>query len=380
MKKIIFLLFLALCACSQTHVTRTDNPLPEWAIGGFVRPADVNPIISPEPESVFPCPMTDTMLAWESNDTFNPAAVAYDGRIVVLYRAEDNSGHGIGTRTSRIGYASSPDGISFIREKEPVMYPDEDSQQEMEWTGGCEDPRVAMTEDGTYVMMYTQWNRRIPRLAVATSRDLKKWTKHGPAFEDAYDGRFIDEPTKSASVLTELKDGRLVVKQVDGRYFMYWGEKHVYAAVSDNLTDWTPLICEDGSLKKLMSSREGYFDSQLTECGPPAVWTDEGIVLMYNGKNCPEKGDVRYTPNVYAAGQVLFDHSDPTRILARLDNPFFRPMDSFEKSGQYVDGTVFIEGLVFHHDKWFLYYGCADSKVAVAVYDPADKGYGDPLP
>lgn len=324
--------------------------------------------------------MTDTLLAWESNDTFNPAATVYDGKIVVLYRAEDNSGQGIGSRTSRIGYAFSEDGISFTREKTPVMYPDKDNQKEMEWTGGCEDPRVVMTEDGTYVMMYTQWNRKVPRLAVATSRDLKTWTKHGPAFEDAYEGRFFDEPTKSASILTELKDGRLVVKQIDGRYFMYWGEKHVYAAVSDNLTDWTPLVEEDGSLRKLMSPREGYFDSQLTECGPPAVWTDKGIVLMYNGKNCPEKGDKRYTPNVYAAGQVLFDHKDPTKVLARLDNPFFRPMDSFEKSGQYVDGTVFIEGLVFHQDKWFLYYGCADSKVAVAVYDTNNKGYGDHLP
>lgn len=380
MKKTFIILLAALCACTQNQKTITDNPLPDWALGGFIRPADVNPIISPEPESVFPCPMTDTLLAWESNDTFNPAATVYDGKIVVLYRAEDNSGQGIGSRTSRIGYAFSEDGISFTREKAPVMYPDKDNQKEMEWTGGCEDPRVVMTEDGTYVMMYTQWNRKVPRLAVATSRDLKTWTKHGPAFEDAYEGRFFDEPTKSASILTELKDGRLVAKQIDGRYFMYWGEKHVYAAVSDNLTDWTPLVEEDGSLRKLISPREGYFDSQLTECGPPAVWTDKGIVLMYNGKNCPEKGDKRYTPNVYAAGQVLFDHKDPTKVLARLDNPFFRPMDSFEKSGQYIDGTVFIEGLVFHQDKWFLYYGCADSKVAVAVYDTNNKGYGDHLP
>lgn len=380
MKKSFIILIAALCACTQTEQTITDNPLPDWALGGFIRPTDVNPIISPVAETTFPCPMTDTCLAWESNDTFNPAATIYDGKVVVLYRAEDNSGQGIGSRTSRIGYASSTDGISFSREKEPVMYPDKDSQKEMEWTGGCEDPRVVMTEDGTYVMMYTQWNRKVPRLAVATSRDLKTWTKHGPAFEDAYESRFFDEPTKSASILTELKDGRLVVKQIDGRYFMYWGEKHVYAAVSDNLTDWTPLVCEDGSLRKLMSPREGYFDSQLTECGPPAIWTDKGIVLMYNGKNCPEKGDSRYTPNVYAAGQVLFDHKDPTKLIARLDNPFFRPMDSFEKSGQYVDGTVFIEGLVFHQDKWFLYYGCADSRVAVAVYDPNTKGYGDPLP
>ena len=31
----------------------------------------------------------------------------------------------------------------------------------------------SMTEDGLYVMLYTAWNRNLPRLAVATSRDLK---------------------------------------------------------------------------------------------------------------------------------------------------------------------------------------------------------------
>ena len=46
-------------------------------------------------------------------------------------------------------------------------------------------------------------------------------------------------------------------------------------------------------------------------------------------------------------------------------------LEPFEKSGQYVNGTVFIEGMVYFKHKWFLYYGCADSRVAVAVYDPA---------
>lgn len=53
-----------------------------------------------------------------------------------------------------------------------------------------------------------------------------------------------------------------------------------------------------------------------------------------------------------------------------MDKPFYIPESDFEKSGQYPAGTVFIEGLVFYNQKWFLYYGCADSRVAVAVYDP----------
>jgi predicted GH43/DUF377 family glycosyl hydrolase len=45
-----------------------------------------------------------------------------------------------------------------------------------------------------------------------------------------------------------------------------------------------------------------------------------------------------------------------------------------------VDGTVFIEGMVYFKNKWYLYYGCADSKVGVAVYDPKRPAKADPLP
>ncbi|HCX57330.1 MAG TPA: hypothetical protein DHU90_12265, partial [Sphingobacterium sp.] len=106
---------------------------------------------------------------------------------------------------------------------------------------------------------------------------------------------------------------------------------------SDNMLDWEPVVDEKGQLKAFISPREGYFDSSLTECGPPAILTDKGILLLYNGKNHPEKGDKRFNKGTYSAGQVLFDSKDPGKVLARMDVPFLRPMEAFEKSGQYVD-------------------------------------------
>lgn len=338
--------------------------LPNWTLGPFSRPAGINPIILPDTSTQFKDPMTQTMVAWESNDTFNPAAVLKDGKICVLYRAEDRSGKGIGMRTSRIGLATSNDGIHIQhRSPVPVLYPDKDAQQEFEWKGGCEDPRVAMTIDGTYLVLYTEWNNKVPRLGAALSKDLIHWKKSGPIFK----GKFRDMATKSASIVTEVKNGQLVIAKLNGKYWIYWGEEHVYAATSDNLSDWTPLTTADGKLKILMSPRKGSFDSQLTECGPPAVKTDKGIVLLYNGKNDVSEGDKRYTPAAYCAGQALFDRNDPEKLLARLDQPFLIPEESFEKSGQYPAGTVFIEGLVLFRNKWFLYYGCADSRVAVVT-------------
>lgn len=351
-----------------------QQPLPDWAIGPFTRPAGVNPVISPDSSTKFNDPMSKRLLDWESNDTFNPAATVKNNKVYVLYRAEDKSGVGIGRRTSRIGLAESEDGMKLKRSGTPVLFPAVDDQQEFEWPGGCEDPRVAVTEDGTYLILYTQWNKKVPRLASATSKDLITWKKHGPVFQDAYQGKFLNTPSKSASILTSLKKGKLVITKHQGKYWMYWGEHRVYAATSTNLTDWEPVLNERGALRELAAPRKGYFDSGLTECGPPAVLTAKGIVLMYNGKNRGDAGrDSNYTANSYCAGQMLFSTKDPAQLTGRLDQPFLIPTASFEKSGQYPAGTVFIEGLVYHRKKWMLYYGCADSRVAVAVYDPSGK-------
>jgi predicted GH43/DUF377 family glycosyl hydrolase len=362
-------------------IAQTQNRLPDWALGGFVRPAGVNPVISPDSTTRFMCPMKNGLVDWESNDTFNPAATIKDGKIVVLYRAEDKAGKAIGKRTSRIGYAESTDGISFKRRSTPVLFPADDSQKAMEWPGGCEDPRVAVTTDGLYVIFYTQWNQDKARIGVATSKDLIKWEKHGPAFKKAYNGKFNNIWTKSGSILTRLEKEKQVIAKLNGKYWLYFGEAHVNVATSTDLINWEPVVDKSGNLVNLISPRKGYFDSNLTECGPPSILTDKGIVLLYNGKNDKgEDGDKRFTPNSYCAGQVLFDKNDPTKVLSRLDVPFFRPMEPFEKSGQYVAGTVFIEGMVYFKKKWLLYYGCADSRVGVAVYDPAKSVPADPLP
>ncbi len=342
-------------------------PLPDWAFGPFVRPEGVNPVIAPR-DVAFMCPMRKRLLKWEESDTFNPAAAVKDGKIVVLYRAEDNTFTGIGSRTSRVGYAETTDGFTMKRDSAPVLFPCEDDQKEFDWEGGCEDPRVAMTEDGLYVCTYTSWNKKVARLCVATSRDLKRWKKHGPAFAKAENGKYINRFSKSAVIVQapSAKDpSRYVITKIDGRYVMYWGEGAFEIAYSDNLVDWAP----GGTI---MRTRKGLFDSALTEVGPAAILTKKGIVVFYNGKNSKDdNADPRFPRGAYCGGQALFSAAEPEKFLDRLDVPYFRPEADFERTGQYRDGTVFTEGLVFYKGKWHLYYGCADSFVGYAVWDPA---------
>ncbi|MEP6594363.1 MAG: glycoside hydrolase family 130 protein [Ginsengibacter sp.] len=364
-------LTVILYTLSFTGYCQDETNLPEWALGPFIRPQNVNPILSPDKKNLFTDPMTNKKVAWEANDVFNPAATVKANKIYVLYRAEDESGTAIGSRTSRIGLAESVDGFTMMRRRSPVLYPANDNQRKFEWTGGCEDPRIAVTEDGTFVIFYTQWNKEIPRIGVATSKDLIHWKKFGPAFRKAWNGRFLNMATKSASILTRLVNGKQVIAKIKGKYLLYWGEHFINLATSDDLVNWKPMLDDKNELLQVISTRPGYFDSDLTECGPPAIITGKGILLIYNGKNKPGKdGDEKYAADTYAAGQVLFSLNDPAKPIGRLNKPFFVPTEPFEKSGQYPAGTVFTEGLVYFKSKWFLYYGCADSRVAVAVYDP----------
>ena len=365
----------AVTAALLVALAQAGRAQESWMFGPFTKPRAVNPVIVPDSGATFLSPMNDSIVRWEQYATFNPAAVARAGTVFLLYRAEDASGDAkIGAHTSRLGLAQSRDGLRFTRRPTPVLFPAKDSQAVYEWPGGVEDPRLVEAEDGTYVLTYTQWTRDVPRLAVATSKDLLAWTKHGPAFARAHEGRYMKVESKSGAILSRVVGNRVVATKVRGRYWMYYGVPDIQIATSENLVDWTPLEDANGRPLKVLSPRPGYFDSWLVEAGPPALITPRGIVVLYNAGNSGEYGDPSLPARVYTGGQALFDAANPVKLLARTARPFIRPSEDYERTGQYVEGTTFIEALVPFGGRWFLYYGTADSRVGVAVWDPNRSG------
>lgn len=338
--------------------------------GTWSRPVD-QPVIRPVQSTVFSDPVTGQTVHWEALHTFNPAAVVRNGNVYVLYRAEDDSGSMmIGGHVSRLGLAVSSDGIHFQQMPQPVLFPAKDAQEERESPGGVEDPRIVEAPDGTYVLTYTQWSRKLARYSVgiATSRDLQHWQKQGPAFLGSLGGRYDTLKYKSAAILTERKGDRLIAAKVNGRYWMFWGDLGIRLATSDDLIHWTPVESAPGEVKVVLKPRPGLPDSDFPEAGPPPVLTKQGIVMLYNGKNKDGEGkDPALKAGTYAVLQAVLSATDPSTILTRTDTPVFKPELPFEQSGQYAAGTTFSEGLVLFKGKWFLYYGCADSFVGVAT-------------
>jgi predicted GH43/DUF377 family glycosyl hydrolase len=362
LKPLSILLFfcVAINSCSESSNAQIN-------VNRFYKPKE-NPVLQADSSFTFKDPITHKIVRWQKADVFNPGAIIKDNKVYLLYRCEDNPAAAIGGRTSRLGLAESEDGIHFKKFSTPVLYPDSSKFMQYDYPGGCEDPRLVQAEDGMYVVTYTSWNSKVARLSIAFSNDLFHWQKKGPAFAKAYNGKFLKSWSKSGSIITKFVNNKQVAAKINGKYWMYWGEHFINIAWSDNLYDWTPVLNSSGRLKSLAAPRPKKFDSDLTECGPPAIITGKGIVLLYNGKNATsENADTKLPRGTYSVGEIVFDKNDPQKIISRSDTCFLKPSLPHETSGQYRAGTTFAEGLVFFKHKWFLYYGTADSYVGVAV-------------
>jgi beta-1,2-mannosidase len=291
--------------------------------GSWKRLSD-SPILSPRGDG------------FESAGVFNPAVIKHNGQFVMLYRAQDTKG------TSRLGYATSKDGLHFSARPQPALSPEADYEK----NGGVEDPRLVEI-DGTYYLTYTGYNTKDAQLCLATSQDLEHWDRKGVILP-AYKGNWNRGWTKSGAILTQ---------KVQGKYWMYWlgtaADKtdQMGLASSTDLVHWT-----EETQTPVLPKRQGMFDSRVVEPGPPPVMTNDGILLIYNGAD---------DKLLYQVGWALFDKNDPRKVLARSDQPIFGPEKEWEKVGQ-VPNVTFVEGLVREGSRWLFYYGGADKYVGIA--------------
>jgi predicted GH43/DUF377 family glycosyl hydrolase len=201
---------------------------------------------------------------------------------------------------------------------------------------------------------------------VATSANLQKWKKQGLAFKQE---KYKDLWSKSGAIIGRKVGSKLIATKINGKYWMYFGDTSIFLATSKDLITWEIVEDATGKPKPIFGPRPDKFDSRLVEPGPYALYTKKGIVLIYNSSNAANNNDTTQPKFTYAAGQALFDTNAPYKLLDRSANYFLHPDKPYELIGE-VNNVCFVEGLVYFNNQWLLYYGTADSKIAVAVAKP----------
>ncbi len=249
---------------------------------------------------------------------------------------------------------------------------------------GCEDPRVTFIPVlDRYVMAYTAFGPKGPRIAFALSYDGYEWERLGladfsapelPAGDDK-DAAFFPEPVISpAGVLSLALYHRpmLHISAVDGRAAVPLildlppADREsiciAYVPLEPVLADVRNLLTIAESVQVLVP--HGTWGRIKLGGGTVPVRIAEGWFSLYHGVDAiPIDGGFKMR---YSAGVVIHDADDLTQIRYCSDAPIMVPEGDDELVGM-VGNVVFPTALDIDGDRTFdVYYGMADSRIGRA--------------
>lgn len=317
-----------------------------------------NPILQPIPEHW-----------WESEAVFNPAALYDNGRVHVFYRAMGKDG------ISRVGYASSKDGVHFdVRLSEPVYAPPHEMIQSAAafargktgklsyetltydtiafgsgggW-GGAEDPKVTRIGDMLYMTYVNNNGWEDIRIALTTIslEDFrnKNWNWSVPVF--------MSKRKERGGV--NNKSGIILGEQVGGKHVIF---HRIFPNIAIDVRD----SLEFGEDKYLEAHftipvRKDKWDSYKLSMGSTPIRINEGWLAIFHAT---DERDYNYK-----IGAMILDVNDPSKVLYRSKDPILTPEMYYENN--WKPGILYPSGAVVFGEDLLVYYGGGDKYVAVA--------------
>ncbi|HEX9319651.1 MAG TPA: hypothetical protein VF884_12020 [Nitrososphaeraceae archaeon] len=283
---------------------------------------------------------------WESKAVFN-CGILNDGKTIhMLYRAVGEYEKYV----SRIGYASSSDGILFNRRREVAISP-----QEYYEKYGLEDPRLMRIGSSTYVtyVVLSDYVRAMPSAstALAQTDDFLHYKRTGiitiPGSDDKDTVLFPSENNEDKNLRF-----RILHRPSSWVGPGYNTDKpSIWLGEGDSITSYDK--------HTLLIKPEHDWESLKVGVGIPPIKTEKGWLVIYHGVS---------SERVYSAGAFLLDTSEPTKILGRTKEPILKPEETYERNGD-VGNVVFPTGACILDSTLYVYYGGADKVCCLATTD-----------
>ncbi|MBN2136254.1 MAG: hypothetical protein JW720_00455 [Sedimentisphaerales bacterium] len=275
---------------------------------------------------------------YRANSVFNAAAAVVEGKTVLLVRVEDFRG------ISHLTVARSNDGIGGWQiDTSPTLAPDPMNHPEEIW--GVEDPRLTWVgELNSWLVAYTSYSRSGPLVSLARTVDFREFTRLGPVMPP------------------EDKDAALFPVRIEGRWAMLHRPVAKHPVMSADIwISYSPDLKHWGDHKEVIRARQGaWWDAVKIGLSTPPLETAEGWLILYHGVRSTASGAI------YRLGMALLDLEDPTRVIRRSDEWVFGPKTHYEREGD-VDDVVFPCGWTTVDNRIMMYYGAADSCIALAT-------------
>jgi beta-1,2-mannobiose phosphorylase / 1,2-beta-oligomannan phosphorylase len=261
----------------------------------------------------------------------DPALNATDAR-VINYKGADYL-----TTLSHLRLLYSDDGIHFNEHDGYLPLTGEGMLQ----TFGVEDCRVAQLDD-TYYLTFTAVSDNGVGVGLRTTKDWKEFQSHG----------MILPPHN--------KDCAIFEEKINGLYYALHrpssvdiGGNYIWLTSSPDGIHW-------GNHKCIIRTRKNSWDSARVGAGAAPIKTDRGWLEIYHGADHHHR---------YCLGAFLLDKNDPSKVIARTEEPIMVPSAPYEVSG-FFGHVVFTNGHTMHTngDTLTIYYGAADEFVCGASF------------
>lgn len=260
-------------------------------------------------------------------DKDDPSLDASDPR-VINYKGKDYL-----TTLSYLRLVCSEDGVNF---HEDEAYPPIFGKGELE-SFGIEDCRVATMDDG-YFLTFTEVSPVAVGVGLIETGNFKDYIRHGMIFPP------------------HNKDCAIWEEKVNGMYYAFHrpsspelGGNYIWIAESPDRIHWGKHHC-------IATTRAGKWDSVRVGAGAAPIKTEKGWLEIYHGANAD---------NRYCLGALLLDLNDPSKVIARSEEPIMEPLAPYEQTG-FFGNVVFSNGQIVDGDTIRLYYGASDEVICVA--------------
>jgi predicted GH43/DUF377 family glycosyl hydrolase len=335
--------------------------------------------------------------AQEVEGVLNPAAArGPDGQLYLFPRLTAKGNYSrIGIARVKFNAAGDPVGVERLG---IALEPEADYEKRPNGGGGCEDARVTFVEPlKCYLMTYTAFSPRGPRIALATSVDLFHWKRIGLARFGPYkDIQFDDVDDKDASlfpVAIHNPSGTPELALIHRPLFPGTRPEETISGPSSRELDidresiWIS-YCAKGS--------DGYEPDRLAEFsshhrlatpvskwerlkiggGTPPILTKFGWLIIYHGVSENPNPRSAVETLCYSAGVMVLSEKHPQIICYRSADPVLTPSRPQEREGT-VANVVFPTGIdrrddIGMPDRFDIYYGMADNRIGAARLDMPD--------
>jgi beta-1,2-mannobiose phosphorylase / 1,2-beta-oligomannan phosphorylase len=259
-------------------------------------------------------------------DKADPLLDCSDPRVIIY------KGNGYLTTLSHLRLAYSTDGNNFTVVDDKPLF----GQGSLE-SYGIEDCRVAKIE-GKYYLTYTAVSNYGYGVGLMSTSDWTNFDRHG---------MIISGPNKDCALFEEKINGRYCCLHRPNMSIL--GGNYIWLAESNDLQYW-------GRHKCAVETRAGMWDSERIGAGASPIKTNKGWLAIYHGADKNHR---------YCLGALLLDSDDPSKVIARSQEPIMEPTTDYEKNG-FFGNVIFTNGHIVKGDTVTMYYGASDEVICKA--------------